>query len=183
MSGKNLSVTYTRLSDIAKRNLSQIGSMTLHSTPEEYCVNREYLTEEDAKRVNAEIRRQQKSFGKLLDFPLMAHQMGLLNEAKTIDTITHFKTIEIIPSAKVEEEQVTFRLFNYAYCKKKRFFEYISPYDDEHYFYVSITHSSVFPESVKRYISHYKMRVTLPDVIDKMLDAAYAAQQKEAAEK
>ena len=35
------SASYARLSDIAKKDLLHVGSMTLHSTPAEYCLNME----------------------------------------------------------------------------------------------------------------------------------------------
>ena len=162
---------YARLSDIAKKNLAQIGSMALYSTPQEYCVNREYIKEDDIKKINAGIRRQPKSFGAQLDFPLMAFSMGYLNEEQTIDVITHFKTIEIVPAAMVRKEKVIYRTFKYDYCKKKKFFEYETDDPEENYFFVSITNFSLFPDFVKRYIPSYKVKIALPNVIDEMLDA------------
>ena len=70
------SASYARLSDIAKKDLLHVGSMTLHSTPAEYCLNMEYLSEGDILQVNAEVRSQRKSFGNILDFPLAAFAMG-----------------------------------------------------------------------------------------------------------
>ena len=171
MAEQRNSITYARLSDIARKNLSQIGSMALHSTPQEYCVNMEYIKEDDIKKVNAAVRRQAKSYGKLLDFPLMAYSMGYLDERQTIDVITQFKTIAIVPAETVKKEKVIYRTFKYDYCKKKKFFEYETNDPEENYFFVSITNYSIFGDIVKRYIPSFKVRVTLPDVIDEMLDA------------
>lgn len=166
------SASYARLSDIAKKDLLHVGSMTLHSTPAEYCLNMEYLSEEDILQVNAEVRSQRKSFGNILDFPLAAFAMGKLTEEQTIDAITHFKTIEIVPSAIVRAAKVKFDTFRYEYCKKRRFFEYVTDDPDDHCFFVSITDYQVFSDSVKRYIPIYRSRVALPGVIDEMLDKA-----------
>lgn len=76
-----------------------------------------------------------------------------------------------MPSDVVRKEVVNFRTFKYDYCKKKRFFEYVTNDPEENYFFVAITNYSIFADCVKRYIPSFKVRVALPHVIDEMLDA------------
>ena len=165
--------SYAILSDIANMELSKMGSMKVFSSAEELCLSRGYLTPEQAKQVNVEVRKLMKSNGPAMDFPLIAYEKGFLKEKQAISAITAFKTIEIVRTSEVSKHQPIFDTFPLRYCRKRRFFEYRGEQLDINYFFVSVTASATFADAVKRYIpSGYKARFALPQTIDKMLDEA-----------
>lgn len=161
----------SKLEELCGERIRMLNMQTYY-TITDYMVHNEYIMEKDISRVYAKITEMDTGMKKdSIVFELACFELGMISEEDLIDIIIKFRGVEVILPAELEQMQVTYESFNEDLCKKHQFFEYINPNGSPNvkYIVVSFTSAERINSFLKRSISDYRIRYSLPAYIDKVL--------------
>lgn len=146
----------------------QMLNMQTYYTITDYMVHNGYITQKDIEKVYAQIISMDSGMKKdSIIFEMACHELGLISEQDLIDIIIRFRGVEVVLPSELNTMEISFDSFNKELCEKHLFFEYINQNGtkDVKYVVVSFTSAERINSFLRRSISDYRIRYSLPEYI------------------
>ena len=162
----------SRIEELCGERINMLNMQTYY-TIIDYMVHNEYIMQKDVDRVYAKITEMDTGMKKdSIVFEMACYALEMITEQDLIDLIVRFRGVEVILPAELEQMKQTYESFNDALCKKHLFFEYVNPdgLANVKYMVVSFTSAERINSFLKRSISDYRIRYSLPSYIEKVLN-------------
>lgn len=153
---------------LIKERIDNLNMKTFHVITE-YMKNEDLIKEEDTRAIYNEISVMNTNMDKhSVVFEIAAYNIGLITEEQLKNIITKFRGIEVVSPQEMSEMEVIFNSFSPTMCKKHLFFE-VKNKDSANKtknIVVAFTYADKINTLLKRTISEFRIRYTLPSYME-----------------
>ena len=162
------------MSDIVKLIKARIDNLNMKTfhVITDYMVEEGFIKEENIKVIYHEIADMNTNMDKhSVIFEIAAFNLGLITEEQLKNIITSFRGIEIVNIQEMREMQANFNSFPLQMCQKYQFFEAKNTNSSTltKNIIVAFTYADKINTLLKRTISEFRIRYTLPLYIEQFL--------------
>lgn len=157
--------------NLIKARIDNLNMKTFHVITD-YMIGEGLITENDIKSIYEEISKMNTNMDKhSVIFEIAAYNIGLVTEEQLKDIITKFRGIEVVSIQEMKEMKIVFDSFNPEMCKRYLFFEYKKQdsANDTKNVVVAFTYSDKINTLLKRTVSEYRIRYTLPSYMEQII--------------
>lgn len=143
-------------------------NMQTYYTIVDYMVHNEYIMPKEVEKVYAKIAEMDTGMKKdSIIFEMACYALEMITEQDLIDIIVKFRGVEVVLPSELENMRVTYESFNPDLCHKHLFFEYVNPdgLANVKYMVVAFTSAERINSFLRRSISDYRIRYSLPSYI------------------
>lgn len=156
---------------LIKERVDNLNMKTFHVITD-YMVGERLITEDHVKIIYDEISKMNTNMDKhSVVFEIAAYNAGFITEEQLKDIITKFRGIEVVGVQEMSEMKIVFDSFNSEMCKKYLFFEYKnqSAAIETKNIVVAFTYADKINTLLKRTVSEFRIRYTLPSYMEQII--------------
>ena len=156
--------------NLIKERIDNLNMKTFHVISD-YMISEKLITEDQVKVIYDEISTMNTNMDKhSVIFEIAAYNAGLITEEQLKDTITKFRGIEVVSPQEISKMNIVFDSFNEEMCKKYLFFQYKNPSsaNDVKNIVVAFNYADKINTLLKRTVSEFRIRYTLPSYIEQL---------------
>jgi len=160
---------------LIKERIDNLNMKTFHVITD-YMIGERLITEDNLKPIYDEIAEMNTNMEKhSVVFEIAAYNIGLITEEQLKNIITKFRGLEVVSVQEMRNMEIVFDSFNPEMCKKYLFFEYKdrNSVGDVKNIVVAFTYADKINTLLKRTVSEFRIRYTLPSYIEQVLNEKF----------